>query len=285
MNYETREQLRTYTEEFDAAISPLDLEAILQSELKLTAASPEILQSQRRGWLMPVLVGVLVVFLVGAVPWFLRMMDGPIEVGSVVTTMAPCPYGEDGGVCLGPLGEGTYSSTSFAPDLRYTVPGGWENAQDRSGNFVLQKTGDVRYLAVYQNVKAPAECEDVPAPGVGTSVEELTEWYTTHPGLVVTEPVEVTVGGLTGVFLDISLDPSWDVTCEFSEGRPVVPFLLKDDPMSYAHHVILPGFEERLYILEWFGGNVAIEVGPEGGPLDDYLSEVLPIIDSMSFGE
>ena len=47
--------------------------------------------------------------------------------------------------------------------------------------------------------------------------------------------------------------------------------------------MILPGFEERLYLLEFEGGNIAIEVGPEGESLEDYLGEVMPIIDSLQF--
>ncbi len=73
------------------------------------------------------------------------------------------------------------------------------------------------------------------------------------------------------------------VTCPWSDGRSTVPFIIGDGT-SLVHHVILPGFHERLYLLEWNGGNVVIEVGPEGAPLDEYLTEVLPIIESLTFG-
>ncbi len=186
-------------------------------------------------------------------------------------------------MCLGPLDPGTYSTVSFSPRITYTVPDGWSNDEDLPGNFLTVMTGDVRYLGIYQNVRAPKDCEEDWADGVEGTVQDLVGWYTTHPGLVTTEPEEVVVGGLTGVFLDISLDPSWDVTCPFSEGQPVVPFIIGNG-VSSLHHVILPGFHERLYLLEWDGGNVAIEVGPEGASLEDYLTEVLPIVESLRFG-
>jgi hypothetical protein len=91
------------------------------------------------------------------------------------------------------------------------------------------------------------------------------------------------IGGLEELQLDISLDPSWDVTCPYSEGLPVVPFIIGNG-ISSLHHVTFPGFEERLYLLEWNGGNVAIEVGSEGQSLDEYLAEVQPIIESLHFG-
>lgn len=195
-----------------------------------------------------------------------------------------CPNSH-GGVCLGSLDPGTYTTSSFSPEITYTVPDGWVNLEDLRGNFLLQMTGDVRYLGIYQNVRAPADgCDEAFAEGVGLTVTDLVGWYVAHPGLVVTKPEDVTIGGLSGVYLDISLDPTWDETCPFSEGQPVVPFIIGNGT-SQLVHVILPGFEERLYLLEWNGGNVAIEVGPEGGPLDDYLGDVLPIIDSLRFGE
>jgi hypothetical protein len=59
-----------------------------------------------------------------------------------------------------------------------------------------------------------------------------------------------------------------------------VPFSVVGDP-SDPHHVILPGFEERLYLLEHGGRNTAIEVGAEGEDLEEYVEEVLPIIETL----
>lgn len=199
---------------------------------------------------------------------------------TLTPTQCPNPHG---GVCLGTLVAGTYKTSSFDPRITYTVPDGWLNLEDLPGNFLLQMTDDVRCLGIYQNVRAPAECAEAWTEGVGGTVEDLVGWYRAHPGLTTTEPENVNVGGLSGVFLDISLDPSWDVTCPYSEGQPVVPFIIGNGT-SELHHVILPGFKERIYLLEWNGGNVAIEVGPEGNSLDEYLIEVLPIIESLSFG-
>lgn len=192
-----------------------------------------------------------------------------------------CPNSH-GGVCLGPLDAGTYTTKSFAPAVTYTVPDGWTNLEDLSGNFLLEMPNDTRYLAIFQNVRAPAECEETWADGVGTSIDDIAGWLTNHPGLATTEPKPVTVGGLEGIYVDISLDPEWTVTCPYSDGLPIVPFIIGDG-VSQVHHVILPGFEERLYLLDWNGKNVAIEVGPEGTSLEKYLNDVLPIIESLKF--
>jgi hypothetical protein len=189
-----------------------------------------------------------------------------------------------GGACLGPLDAGTYATQIFSPAITYTVPDGWTNGEDLLGNFLLQLEGDPRYLGIYRNVAVPFECEEKPDPSVDQSIEALSSWLTEHPGLQTTEPIRVSVGGLDGVYLDISLASSWTTTCPFSEGQPVVPFIIGGDPSS-LHHVILPGFEVRLYLLEYEDGNVAIEVGPEGGSLEEYLEEVAPIIESLQFAD
>jgi hypothetical protein len=190
-----------------------------------------------------------------------------------------CPF-PSGGKCLGPIPSGTYTTTTFQPSITYTVPEGWVNGEDLPGNFLLQLERDPRYLGIYRNVAAPFECQERPDPSTEHTVEGITAWLTSHPGLVTTEPTPVTVGGLHGVYLDIALDPSWTKKCPFSSG-PVVPFIIGTPPSSF-HHVILPGFEERLYLLDNNGsGNVAIEVGPEGASLPDYLQQVTPIIDSL----
>ena len=191
-----------------------------------------------------------------------------------------CP--EYGGRCLGPIEAGTYTTRVFKPAITYTVPDGWENREDLLGNFLLQIEDDDRYLGIYRDIAVPQECEEAPEPGIGQTPAELAEWLTSHPGLVTSEPEQVSIGGLDGLFVDISLDPGWTTVCPYSGGQPVVPFIIGGG-VSGLHHVILPGFEERLYLLEYEGGNVAIEVGPEGSSLDEYLTEVQPIIESLEF--
>jgi Tol biopolymer transport system component len=225
----------------------------------------------------------------------IRLYDGPLSADEVaglaaeLSIVSPpptenfCPF-VDGGTCLNAIDAGTYTTALFEPSITYTVPDGWVNREDLPGNFLLHLDGDERYVGIYRDATAPLDCEETPDPDVGTSVEAWSDWLTSHPGLVTTEPQPVNVGGLDGVYIDIGLDPEWTATCPFSQGEPVVPFIFGGGP-SFLHHVILPGFEERLYLLNHNGGNIAIEVGPEGGSLPDYLELVEPIIDSIEFGD
>jgi hypothetical protein len=198
---------------------------------------------------------------------------------------AACPN-PDGGVCLGALAPGTYTTQSFAPAITYRVTAGWTNGEDLPGNFLLQRTGDPRYLGIYRDANAPYMCEEHPDPDVSQSVADYTRWLRRHPLLHVTKPRPVTVGGLHGVVMDISKRPGAEGQgCTFGEFRGTVPFIVGGRGPASLHHVILdtPGFEERLYLLRYKRGNVAIEVGPEGQSLPEYLREAMPIIQSLRF--
>ena len=223
-----------------------------------------------------------------------RPASSPPPLASSPTGYA-CPANQ--GQCLGPLAPGTYRTSTFAPTITYKVPDGWTNGEDLPGNFLLQLEGDNRYLGVYLNVGAPRRCQEELDPRVGQSVKNLRDWLVTHPGVNVSNLQPVKVGGLRGVSLDVAMKRSWTRTCPWSEGQPTIPLIVGAGPSSVLH-ALFPGFEERLYLLapdrrtgqahdlDWYygGENIVIEVGPEGGSLEDYLHETQPIVESLRFG-
>lgn len=191
---------------------------------------------------------------------------------------------DGGGLCLGPLAAGTYTTQIFQPTITYTVPEGWTNAEDLLGNFLLQVEGASRYIGIYRNVGVPVACLEEVDLDVGLTVNELSKWYTSHPGLVTSEPQPTSVGGLEGVVIDVALDPSWTEPCGWSGGQPSVGILAGAGPSSLTHVLLPSRNEERLYLLELGDGNVTVEIGPEGTPLDQFLEDVAPIIESLRFG-
>ena len=118
---------------------------------------------------------------------------------------------------------------------------------------------------------------------------DYTRWLRKHPLLHVTKPIPVSIGGLHGVFMDISKAPGTRGRgCTFDETiTGAVPFIIGGRGPASLHHVILdePGFKERLYLLRYKRGNVAIEIGPEGTSLAEYLRAVTPILRSLRFAK
>ena len=137
------------------------------------------------------------------------------------TESAGCPN-PHGGSCLGNLDPGTYSTSVFDPRITYTVPAGWTNFEDLPGNFWLFQQQDAQegelggsYLGIYQDVKAAAiDCGERAQAGVGTTPTELVAWYQSIPGLIVSNPTKVIVGGLEGLQIDLDLKAGAE-TCSY----------------------------------------------------------------------
>jgi hypothetical protein len=202
---------------------------------------------------------------------------------------APCPN-PHGGNCLGPLPAGEHKTSTLRPAVTYTVPAGWTNFEDRPGNFLLFKQADPQdgtvggsYIGIYQDVRAAAvDCTENRQPNVNSEPADLITWYRSIPGLVVSVPKHVTVGGLSGLQIDLSLKPD-DDTCTL-DGLSGVP-LIVGGGISQLHHVLLDGLNVRLLILDWSKTNVIIEITnlKDQHTADEYRAEVRPIIDSLKF--
>lgn len=80
-----------------------------------------------------------------------------------------------------------------------------------------------------------------------------------HPGLTVTEPAAVSIGGLTGVMIDISMASDWTGTCPFLPEVPWVPLLVGSGPSSGLQQGIRASNTTRLYLLDSDKGVVTIE--------------------------
>lgn len=215
-------------------------------------------------------------------------LDQPEQSAS---SACPDPHG---GLCLGTLTAGTYSTQSFSPALTYTVPEGWTNREDLPGNFLLSRVEDPdegpwggSYIGVYQNVRAPALCSEEAQPGVGTSAADLTAWYRTVPGLEIVAEAPVTMGGLSGTALDFRVSDDWKSQCPLDGVIHAVPIIIGGGT-SDLHHVMGAPLEMRLILLDWKDGNVAIEVTSVRAQqnLTDYLGKASAstIIDTFTFG-
>ncbi|WP_137843122.1 hypothetical protein [Microbacterium sp. 2FI] len=202
-----------------------------------------------------------------------------------------CPN-PDGGACLGALAAGEYQTRVFQPQITYAVPEGWMNYEDLPGNFWLFLEDDLAvqttprggsYLGIFTNIHAAAiDCREDWQAGVGNSPADLVAWFRSVPGLTVSEPVEVTVGGLAGLQIDLALEPGGG-TCVFEDvgGTP----LIMGDGVSHLHHGIGGEMDVRLVFLERGSGNVTLEITNvrEQHSAEEFRSALQPIIDSLEF--
>ena len=186
------------------------------------------------------------------------------------------------------MAAGTYTSKAFTPAVTYTVPGGWDNPNDTSDYLDLVPAGSqVGGLYLFrdpQPASQDASCPQSPAPNIiANSSTTLMNWIRGRPGLTVSTPTLVTVGGLPGVELDVAIKDGWTNACPFANGIPSVPLFVlpgSSNPWTMA------GTERlRLDLLDRpGGGTVVVDIDAfEGSVIQSLVDAATPIVKSMRF--
>jgi hypothetical protein len=114
---------------------------------------------------------------------------------------------EDEHVCLGLLAAGTpYKTEAFEPTISFSVPSAdWENLADEGAAFQLlpiSAPGDA--IAFFRGARA-LEADDVTFASVDETVAGLADWLASNDLLDVTPATPISVGGLSGVSMDIKI--------------------------------------------------------------------------------
>ena len=196
--------------------------------------------------------------------------------------------------CHGPLEPGEYRWTFSEPTIDFEIPSpGWTWSYTGIFRFVADQSPTFEGLNLGEGIHflhdpsiATRDCEDSSEPGVGRSVNDLVEWLETAPGLAVSEPTPVTVGGLEGTRLDIALAPTWKGTCFFSEGMPAVPLIFSGAELGGYHWTIGYGTGAmRWFILDSDDGVIIVNIEDDPGGLshDELLRTGSRIVDSLAF--
>jgi hypothetical protein len=197
--------------------------------------------------------------------------------------------------CEGPLEPGKYRWTFSEPkiDFEITSPG-WTWLYGGGGlHLIADSNPPPRHQGLYvpdgiyflhDPTIAAQNCEESSEPGVGASAGDLVGWLESAPGLAVSDPTSVTVGGLEGTHLDFEIDPSWKRTCPFSEGLPAVPLIFNGAaPLGGYYWAIVPGQSLRWYILDSDNGVIIVnlEDDPGGMSHNELLANAADIVSSL----
>lgn len=207
-----------------------------------------------------------------------------------------------GAWCLGDAIEaGRHASAVFNPfltfdawtfqygRLAYTVPDGWGNPEEDRAEYVIARTdlGEDASIWLLSDEGAhaqPASCPENTADlTVGRTSSALASWLQTRPGLTATKPQAVTVGGLSGVSLDVSVTPGWTRTCP-GDSRPAIELFADTD--GNEHDVrVLGDTPMRIFLLDLGDGRSLIVFinAKDKATYDILLPEAMSIIGSFQF--
>jgi hypothetical protein len=185
--------------------------------------------------------------------------------------------GESSGA--GILAGGSQTTESFVPRFTFTVPEGWVNSGDEVdfyGLFPDTPANQAEFAAsegLANSIHMGPEDNpyftcDAWEDNQGATAAEIAAALMANDALATSEPVDVTIGGLTGKQIDVQLDPGWTASCPGD-----TPTLDLGDMRSRG---ILLDTPDRGVIVIFLGSMHS--AGHEA-----FLAEAMPIIESFQF--
>ena len=226
------------------------------------------------------------------------------------------------GTCIGHLEPGTYPSWNFAAvtdatapwepilgGLTYTVPEGWTNSHDFQAGYWLEPTdwhdalvaskgniddhsrptGNGIYVmsgpvAALQDADCSTGLAD---PSVGETAADLVAFLTHHPALDVSAVKPVTIGGLAGTMVDVTLKPTWTSSCPGSTVPIAALFTLRNGTTTTVWNdtATVGAAADRYIVLDIGGGRpVVIQVSsPSAAAFGPLIASAMPIVESFRF--
>jgi hypothetical protein len=205
----------------------------------------------------------------------------------------------DCGLCLGRLTPGNQHSAFLRPALTYTVPAGWLNSYDQGDGYQLMEdnqanracvesqTPTCELLTLNRDMRVgAANCSGDAAPGASLTASRIATALAARPGLTVTKPVEVMVGGLHGLQIDVEVAADWATACPDRGDTPSVATFMN----SHDHWASVKGDRSRFILLDIPGagtiaaGNMLIEVyASSSGDFDAFSKDAMPIVGTFQF--
>ncbi len=194
----------------------------------------------------------------------------PVPTASLVTH-AMAPFGPDGFDDKDPR----------AASIRFTfdAPASWEPLQEReelgvgiddSGPANEAFFGFYRVVGLYSDPCLTEEEEktDAGLNPVGPTVDDLVTALVDHPSLDVTSPVDVTLAGFSGKYLDLQVPD--DISACFTY-KPMFGHIWAQGPGQRWH----------MWVLDVGGVRVLVETNDYAGTSAERLAEEQAMIDSL----
>jgi hypothetical protein len=183
----------------------------------------------------------------------------------IPSAMALCASPDASGLKGCPLPAGTYTSAPFEVPFRFTIPDGWANHNKQVEGGEIRK-GDAVGLAWAVHMA------DV-SPTIGASTEALFKFFRTQPVVTASAPVPVTIGGIEGSSMDLSIGTKGKVLFHSVSSA--------DHGTSWRFS---PGTKVRMMAVEVHDTLVLLmaDVTPIAG-FEGQMTSIQPILDSIAW--
>jgi hypothetical protein len=140
--------------------------------------------------------------------------EAPTETSTEAAASEPLPQAP------GPVPPGTYTTAVFEPGVSFSLGRGWRVLAPETPTFATLVHGEdqdpllafVRPVRVFDPRRRYGG--EVPEDALLPVPDDLVDWLARHPRLKTTEPKEVTVGGVRGEQIDISVESPYAACLE-----------------------------------------------------------------------
>jgi hypothetical protein len=193
-----------------------------------------------------------------------------------------------------PVDAGTYGFTANGGSTTFTLPAGWSVPLVGHLDFALAPVGAgpddaIRVLYDMRISRKDVVCSEQPEPGIEGTAEAMIGDLVARPGLVASEPVPVTIGGLDGLQVDLAMAADHTADCPFDPGVPSIPLIVDTVPSIGPFFGIGgPGERIRLIVLDRTDGqngeNVVLLIDAvDPAAFDALVAEAMPVIETFHF--
>jgi hypothetical protein len=183
----------------------------------------------------------------------------------------------------GILPAGTATTRRFVSGSTFNVPADWVNDVESSefyrlfpdtpaneAEFALSEGPAQGIFMAIVDTPSVTPCEGIAATS-GSTAAELVDSLVANEGLVTSERIDVTLGGLTGARVDAYIDPDWTGSCTGDSEEP---------PTQAAKD-----YRGRFIFLDRpIRGRILIVVDSiHSADFEAFLAEAMPIVESFEF--
>jgi uncharacterized protein YjbI with pentapeptide repeats len=180
-----------------------------------------------------------------------------------------------------------YATREFEPALSLKLGHGWQleesGVQERPDMLFIggprgpEERASLKFISPVHvfDPSNPSEPKEVPAPD---NADGWASWFQKHPNLDTSEPVPMSVGGKSGVRIDVTSTPenSSAVYC----GRVPCVYLF---PAGGSGIVSYVRTKDRFVIVDVEGKTVVIHVSAPAGKFDEFLTKARKVLDTVEW--
>jgi hypothetical protein len=179
-----------------------------------------------------------------------------------------------------------YVTVDFEPAFSFEVGQDWEFLAPETTHRVDVGTGPKGGELIFTNPSHvydpsnPSEPKELPAP---QNAKEWLSWFQRHPNLETSKPVPVSVGGASGMQIDVTSSSTLETyPRDVCDSTPCVPlFTTSGGPtVSYPSD---EGGKDRYVIVDVGGQTVIINVTAPSGKFDAFSPKAQKMLDTIEW--